>query len=69
MYIKMADFEIELVAWWSKDGGHGVMNTGAEENSIGSEGDDAMMMMMYDRHVCTSPVLSIHFQLCSICVC
>ena len=38
----MADFEIELhvVAWRSKDGGHGVMNTGAEENSIGSEGDD-----------------------------
>ena len=25
-----------------------------------------MMMMMYDRHVCTSPVLSIHVQLCSI---
>ena len=38
--IKMADFKIELVAWWSKDGGHGVMNTGAEENRAGSEGDN-----------------------------
>ena len=35
--IKMADFKIELVAWWSKDGGHGVMDT---ENRAGSEGDD-----------------------------
>lgn len=38
----MADFKIELVAWWSKDGSHEVLdsNIATADNGAASEDDD-----------------------------
>ena len=61
----MADFKIELVAWWSKDGDHGVMDAGTGEDGDHDDDDDVWHVCYQSCSVNSCPAMLDMY----ICVC